>query len=304
MPCHLSDNLRTKSMEETNVSLRLLINTESQRVLFAEADKNFIDFLFHILSLPVGTFITILTKKGMVGSLGNIYESIENINITYFQPNLNKETLLKSKVHISGGGTGVTLLLPKVKSPSTSSTSRYWYRCPRTYSSSCLSYVSNDSSVKCPSCQGSMNDNVNFVDPPRAMNVGSSSSGEGYVKGVVTYMVTDDLVVKPMSTISCVTLLNRYNVKDVGVLEEKVVDLGIDEGVKLLKASLQSKTVLTDVLLPLLKPEGKLESERQTTMGGNGADAVAAPAGGGAPAAAAANSKDEESDEDTGSGNE
>ena len=46
---------------------------------------------------------------------------------------------------------------------------------------------------------------------------------------VVTYMVMDDLVVKPMSTISCVTLLNRFNVKDVGVLEEKVVDLGIDE---------------------------------------------------------------------------
>ena len=76
-------------MEETIVSLRLLINTESQRVLFAEADKNFIDFLFHILSMPVGTFITILTKQGMVGSLGNIYESIENINITYLQPNLN-----------------------------------------------------------------------------------------------------------------------------------------------------------------------------------------------------------------------
>ncbi|XP_050250338.1 uncharacterized protein LOC126697398 isoform X1 [Quercus robur] len=295
MPYHLSDNLRTKSMEETNVSLRLLINTESQRVLFAEADKSFIDFLFHILSLPVGTFITILTKQGMVGSLGNIYESIENINITCLQPNLNKETLLKSKVHISGGGTGVTLLLPKVKSPSTS---RYWYRCSRNYS--CYSYVSNDSSAKCPSCLRSMNDDVNFVDPPRATNVGSSSSEEGYVKGVVTYMVMDDLVVKPMSTISCVTLLNRFNVKDVGVLEEKVVDLGIDEGVKLLKASLQSKTVLTDVLLPLLKPEGKLESERQTTMGGNGADAVAAPAAGGAPAAVAANSKNEENVEDTG----
>ena len=221
------------------MSLRLLINTESQRVLFAEADKNFIDFLFHILSLPVGTFITILTKQGMVGSLGNIYASIEHINITCLQPNLNKETLLKSKVHISGGGTGVTLLLPKVKSPSTSSTSNKWYRCSESSTSRmwyydsgescCYSYVSNDSSAKCPNCQRSMSDNVNFIDPPRATNVGSSSSEEGYVKGVVTYMVMDDLVVKPMSTISCVTLLNRFNVKDVGVLEEKVVDLGIDE---------------------------------------------------------------------------
>ena len=63
-------------MEETNVSLRLLINTESQRVLFAEADKNFIDFLFHILSLPVGTFITILTKQEWWGAWGTFTRAL------------------------------------------------------------------------------------------------------------------------------------------------------------------------------------------------------------------------------------
>ena len=62
-------------------------------MLFAEADKNFIGFLFHILALPVGTFIALLTKQGMVGSLGNIYESIENVSTTYLRPNVNKETL-------------------------------------------------------------------------------------------------------------------------------------------------------------------------------------------------------------------
>jgi hypothetical protein len=73
-------------MEETNVSLKLLIDTESQRVLFAEAGKEFIDFLFHILALPVGTFIPLLKNQGTVGSFGNIYESIENLSITYLQP--------------------------------------------------------------------------------------------------------------------------------------------------------------------------------------------------------------------------
>ncbi|XP_030931604.1 uncharacterized protein LOC115957494 [Quercus lobata] len=255
-------------MEEANVSLKLLIDTESQRVLFAEADKNFIDFLFHILALPVGTFIALLTKQGMVGSLGNIYESIENLNITYLQPNLNKETLLKPKVHISGGGTGVPLLLPNVES--SSSTSLKFYKCAgnnRSVISSpfggvqtvrggdCINYVANDNRAICPSCKNVMNHELNFVHSPSATNAGSSSSEGGYVKGVVTYMVMDDLVVKPMSTISSITLLNRFNVKDVGALEEKVVHLGIDEGVKLLKASLQSKNVLTDVFLPMLKVE-------------------------------------------------
>ncbi|MBA0789552.1 hypothetical protein Gotri_024923 [Gossypium trilobum] len=52
-----------------------------------------------------------------------------------------------------------------------------------------------------------------------------------------------------MSAISCITLLNKFNIKDVGVLEEKTIDIGIDEGVKLLRSSLQSKTVLTDAFL-------------------------------------------------------
>ncbi|KAM7494950.1 hypothetical protein LguiB_029559 [Lonicera macranthoides] len=62
-------------------------------------------------------------------------------------------------------------------------------------------------------------------------------------------MAMDDLVVKPMSTLSSITLLNKFNIKEVGGLEEKVVNLGMDEGLKLLKTSLQSKMVLTNMFL-------------------------------------------------------
>ncbi|WKA00860.1 hypothetical protein VitviT2T_019179 [Vitis vinifera] len=74
---------------------------------------------------------------------------------------------------------------------------------------------------------------------------------EGYVKGAVTYMVTDALVVKPLSTMSIVDLLNKSNINEVGgELEEKVVDSTMREGLKLLiNASLQSKTALTNVFL-------------------------------------------------------
>ena len=83
-------------MAVTNMSLKLLIDTESHRVLFAEVDKEFIDFLFHILRFPLGTIIPLLKKLGMVDSFGNIYDSgIEYLSTTYLQPNVNKETLLK-----------------------------------------------------------------------------------------------------------------------------------------------------------------------------------------------------------------
>lgn len=47
--------------------------------------------------------------------------------------------------------------------------------------------------------------------------------------GVDTYMVLDDLVGKPMSSISSIALLNQFSVKNVGVLKEKAVTLGMNE---------------------------------------------------------------------------
>ncbi|KAL2323899.1 hypothetical protein Fmac_022957 [Flemingia macrophylla] len=52
-----------------------------------------------------------------------------------------------------------------------------------------------------------------------------------------------------MSTISSIALLNKFSIKEVGALEERVVELGMNQAVNILKASLQSKMVLTSVFL-------------------------------------------------------
>nr|POE96126.1 hypothetical protein CFP56_79291 [Quercus suber] len=205
-------------MEETNfVSLKLLIDIESQRVLFAEAGKEFIDFILHILALPLVTFIPLFAKQGMLGSFGNIYESIDNLRSIddYLQPNVDKETLLKANVDISG--VPLQLEMPIVVS---SATSRKLYRCPRNFSK-CDLQVAYDSTVICPLCHKVMEHELCFVDLPSKM--------KGYVKEVVKYMVMDDLEVKPMSTTSTFTLLKKFNVKEMGALKEKVIVLGMDE---------------------------------------------------------------------------
>ncbi|CAN1269324.1 hypothetical protein LINPERPRIM_LOCUS13543 [Linum perenne] len=103
-----------------------------------------------------------------------------------------------------------------------------------------------------PAVDPSMNQEATFVEIAcgSSTTVANNNGGEnGFVKGVVTYMVMDNLEVKPMSTISSITLLNKFNIQDVGSLKEKVVELGMDEGLNLLKASLESKMVLTTVFL-------------------------------------------------------
>ncbi|XP_057489618.1 uncharacterized protein LOC130775528 isoform X1 [Actinidia eriantha] len=234
-------------MATSKVSLKLLIDTKASRVLYAEAGKDFVDFLFSLLHLPVGTVIRLLIKDSLVGSLGNLYESIENLSETYWQPNQNKESLLKPKNPPCASG--VPMLLP-----SDISTTKRFYTCPKNgdfqyhYSNyEYHPYICDDSSMLCPRCNRSMSKEVAYVTRTTAKEV--SAAKGGFVQGVITYMVMDDLVVKPMSIISSITLLNKFNIKDLSALEEKVVDFGMDEGLKLLKAALQTKTVLTSIFL-------------------------------------------------------
>ncbi|KAL1544107.1 hypothetical protein AAHA92_21002 [Salvia divinorum] len=228
-------------MANSKVSMKLLIdNSKVRRVLFAEASKDCVDFLFNILSLPVATIIRLLREEGMEGSLPNLYKSLEDLNDTYLLPNQNKDAFLKPVAPVSSSSVPL-LALPAAQ------IQKKFYRCNTcTNNGFCNSYnyVSEDPRATCPSCSKVMNLRLSYVDPP-AMEAASKEGG--LVKGVVTYMVMDDLVIKPMSTISSITMLNKFNVKEVGSLEEKVVDLGMNEAIKLLKTSLETNIVLTTV---------------------------------------------------------
>ncbi|CDP21200.1 unnamed protein product [Coffea canephora] len=221
----------------SSVSLKLLIDTKSRKVLFAEANKSTVDFLFHVLSLPVGTVIRLLGKQGMVGCLANLYESIESLDETYIQPNQSKDTLLKPRAPSSAAASIPHLSL----NDGLTGTGKAFYRCDY----GCSRYVTDDPRAVCPSCQRTMNSVMNYVVPPQT----SDSKEGGFVKGATTYMITDDLEVKPMSAISSIALLNELNVKNLSALKEKEVDLSMNEALKLLKESLESKTVLTSVFL-------------------------------------------------------
>ncbi|PPR84204.1 hypothetical protein GOBAR_AA36511 [Gossypium barbadense] len=87
----------------------------------------------------------------------------------------------------------------------------------------------------CPSCFGAMNFPETLVNPQNKVSISSSAANEGgYVKGVITYIIMDDLAVTPMSTISSIAMLSKFNVKQVDALEEKMVDVGINERLGLL----------------------------------------------------------------------
>ncbi|CAJ1977719.1 unnamed protein product [Sphenostylis stenocarpa] len=235
--------MATSSSSSTKLTLKLLIDTKREKVLFAETSKEVIDFLFNLLCLPLGTVIRLLNKTGMVGCLANLYQSVENMSDTYMQ---QKDVLLKPNVPFFSPQ--VANLLP----PNDYSLNDYsdgddldasFYMCRKR----CGHNVTCDNTTLCPSCRSRMNIKIIYVGKKIVKDVFPNKNG--FVQGVVTYMVRDDLMIEPMSTISGITLLNKFNIKEVGALQEKVVELGLTQGVNLLKASLDSKAVLTSVFL-------------------------------------------------------
>ena len=139
------------------MSLKLLINKKDDKVVFAEAEKDFVDFLFNLLTLPIGTTTSFL-PKGIC--LGGLHESIKKLDGAYLQPNQSTDSPLKLN-------TLAYVILPFFNS--------------------------------------------------------SSSRSHGHVQGLVTYMVTNDLSVAPMSMATTMALFKKYNIEEVDVLEEKLV---------------------------------------------------------------------------------
>nr|GLL27907.1 uncharacterized protein LOC109148275 isoform X2 [Ipomoea trifida] len=234
------------SASSTVMSLKLLVDKKARKVVFAEADKPFVDFLFHLMCLPLGTVIKLVNHNSMVGSLGNLYGSIKTINDTYLQPNINKDGLLNPKVpsiHSSN--------VPLLVAPGDASETKKLYICSGCNDgfSGRRRSISDDPKSICPNCKCRISTETFYVAPPVKANGNKEESGGGFVKSVVTYMVTDDLKVMPHSTISTVTLLNKLNIKDFGSLAVKNVHFGVDEGLKVLKAALHTDSVLTTVFL-------------------------------------------------------
>ncbi|XP_019151706.1 PREDICTED: uncharacterized protein LOC109148275 isoform X2 [Ipomoea nil] len=229
----------------STVSLKLLIDKKTRKVIFAEADKSFVDFLFHLMSLPLGTVIKLVNESSMVGSLGNLYGSIKNISQTFLQPNVNKGVLLNPKV-VATHSFNAPLLL----AAGNASEANKFYYC----NGCCSSYgrcrfISDDPTAICPQSKSKMSTEASYVAPVKADSTSRDESGGGFVKGVVTYMVTDDLKVMPHSTISTITVYNDFNIKDFRSVEVKDVRVGVDEGLKVLKAALHTDSVLTIAFL-------------------------------------------------------
>lgn len=168
-------------MSDSNVSLKLLIHTKTQKVLFEEAGKQFVDFLFALLALPVGTVMRLLLDNVMVGSLGELYKSVENMDGSYLQPNVDKDTLLKPKTKV---GSSIPLLsLPRPTPVSMAAKKMYICKCHKYQAKP---HVSKKHGAMCPNCGASfLIEALVITSSDQGQDQESLGKGKGEGKGVM-----------------------------------------------------------------------------------------------------------------------
>lgn len=183
-------------MASTSVNLKLLVDAKTNKVVYAEAKKDFVDFLFGLLELPIGTVLSLLVNRGKPGpgSIAKIHGSVKALDDEYLQSGQTRNSLLSPTIVNDSNKSGRANPTPLLK--------QLAYPQSNHYSSSSYGYSSASS---------------------------KDVVMEGHVKGLVTYMVLDDLTVKPMSTICSISVLNSMRVKDFGSLDERNVVVDMDK---------------------------------------------------------------------------
>ncbi|KAK7373848.1 hypothetical protein VNO80_07268 [Phaseolus coccineus] len=205
-----------------------MLRKSNGKVLLAEGKSDFADFLFSLLTIPLGGALRLMEGCPYVGSVDGLYKSVVDLDEHYFT---TKEVKNKFVNPVLAPQFKLCNLLP--------------LSCDNLPDDFCFDKRSYGDVITCRLT--SINEDFLFVDPLSD----PVSNGKGYVKGPTAYVATDDLVVTPSSSICLMSLLSSMSIP-VDDLEEKVVSIGMEEGVLILQASLTSKSALTLGLSHLL----------------------------------------------------
>ncbi|KAJ4802895.1 DUF674 family protein [Rhynchospora pubera] len=233
-------------MATRSLTLSLTIDESSNKVLFAEVGKDFIDVLFSFLTLPLGTLVR-LSDKNSIPCLDNLYKSVEDLAGEYFKTAPCKEMLL-------GPRHAAEIMCLDLWVNLEGNRALCYYTCSRDCRYDYLSLYEN---AQCD-CGRKMSHKVYM--PSGSMK---NENSEGvFLKGG-RYFITDSFSVVPSSIQAAFNLLGGDR-KIMSTLVERQVNVGISEIISILKQSLVSEAALTNVFL--VKESVNLPEKKNTAL--------------------------------------
>ncbi|MBC2899939.1 hypothetical protein CFC21_112752 [Triticum aestivum] len=197
---------------EPMIDVKVFVDKERGKVLFAESGKEFVDVLFGFLTLPLGTVVRLLGGQSQVGCLDELYRSVEGLSPDLFRTEACKAMLLKPINSAAKQCCQLPVRIDDTKH-------REVYVCGDT---SCS--VTAFSSVPGAVCEcGRIMTQLAGERPENPRNAAAGGAFEDgvFVKGGMNkFIVTDDLNVAPASTSLMLSLLDKFQVPDPSCLEQ------------------------------------------------------------------------------------
>nr|GMD82906.1 uncharacterized protein LOC109182299 [Ipomoea batatas] len=221
--------------QEPKVSLKLLIDEKTNRLVGAEAHKDLVDILFSFLTLPMATVIRV-TKSVTIGCMNNLYHSIQNIGAENWHTVHCKTMVLNPRNPLAN-------YCKKLKMNVDDSGSEKKYGC----SHGCKSF-SMYQNVKCYCSNGWTTKEMKSDDSGTVMNC--SYEGVFLQKGWIVFLISDDLQIRPASPNVLDQLLSGLGLSEMNQIKEIPVEVSKEQVICLLARSLVSKSPLSDVFLP------------------------------------------------------
>jgi hypothetical protein len=199
------------------VRIKVLVDKEKSKVLFAEAAKDFVDVLFSFLTLPLGTIARLVAAESNIeavkfGSISSLYQSVANLDEQCLWNQTCKEMLLRPRNSMDGYCRKLKLNIDETECLP------YFFCEDNTCKVNhiCLSIFRNQKCI----C-GKLLKNV-FRTPIFATE-------DGFVKETMTFIISDDLFVMPNLLGTSINLLNKLGVNDINTFEKQTVIIGKKE---------------------------------------------------------------------------
>ncbi|XP_010486475.1 PREDICTED: uncharacterized protein LOC104764608 [Camelina sativa] len=226
-------------------SLKLLVDEKKNKVVLAEAGQDFVDVLFGLMTLPMGTIARLLAKHQklpqFLGCYKNLNRSVSDMVIDDFETEACKSMLLSPKSSHEIHCRRLTLNIDDTQATN-------FYVCPKLYESdSCKAYT-NFCSSRCR-CGSLMNIRVRLPEDEQVIgSIGNAVDGV-FVSCRSSFIITDDLKVMLNSIDELVKVLNGLGYPNLSELQEMVLDVGSDEVLTLLGNLFASESPLTSTFL-------------------------------------------------------
>ncbi|KAK8652715.1 hypothetical protein V6N13_126740 [Hibiscus sabdariffa] len=219
------------------ISIKLLIDPETNRVVLAEAGKDFVDTLRGLLMFPLGNIVRLVDKHqvSLPCCLNNLYKSVENLSLNSFRTDACKAMLLCPRSIHEDKLKTLNLSVDDVTEPT-----KYFVCEKKVCRQKAVGWLSYYKTSRC-TCGKLMN--------TEAVNRVVRNPVKEETRGESMFFITDGLRLMHGVPTDLIQTLLKMSIKNVSQIVDKVVKIGTEEMANLLSPLLTSKTTLTDVFL-------------------------------------------------------